>query len=255
MVKIYESAFSYDYSFPAVTLAYFLRYPNPYSTHVLSTDVISREIDSQGRLHTVRVHRKRTRLPSAVLKFLPHSVISSLSNNNSGGGGRSSESYILERSTIDIKEGWMRTESKNLDWTGILSVVEKQEYRRQVPLSEKNKEDLPIATGTTGVVSTVIFCSRLGNRLRAKTVRTGETAKIPGAEMEEEQPKKGLLANWSTKGIQKSIEAIASHRTENHLHKSKDGMVIVLERMRSGGLMAVLEGMRKDKEIASASFS
>lgn len=259
MVKIYESAFSYDYSFPAVTLAYFLRYPNPYSTHVLSTDVISRDIDSQGRLHTVRVHRKRTRLPSAVLKFLPHSVMASLSNNNQnnsvGGRGHSSESYILERSTIDIKEGWMRTESRNLDWTGILSVVEKQEYQRQMPLTEKNKEDLSVASGITGVVTTVIFRSRLGNRLRARTVRaTGETAMNSGAEIYDEQPKKSLLASWSTSGIQKSIEAIASHRTENHLHKSKDGMVVVLERMRSGGLMAVLEGMRKDKEVATAPF-
>ncbi|POS82811.1 hypothetical protein EPUL_006602 [Erysiphe pulchra] len=257
MVKIYESAFSYDYSFPAVTLAYFLRYPNPYSTHVLSTDVISRDIDSQGRLHTVRVHRKRTRLPSAVLKFLPHSVMASLSNNNqnNNGGerGHSSESYILERSTIDIKEGWMRTESRNLDWTGILSVVEKQEYQRQMPLTEKSKQDLSVATGITGVVTTVIFRSRLGNRLRAKTVRAvGEsTTSNSRAEIEEEQPKKSLLASWSTSGIQKSIEAIASHRTENHLHKSKDGMVVVLERMRSGGLMAVLEGMRKDKEVAA----
>ncbi|RKF62010.1 Protein UPS1, mitochondrial [Erysiphe neolycopersici] len=261
MVKIYESAFSYDYSFPAVTLAYFLRYPNPYSTHVLSTDVISRDIDSQGRLHTVRIHRKRTRLPSTVLKFLPHSVMASLSNNNNqnnkgGGKGHSSESYILERSTIDIKEGWMRTESRNLDWTGVLSVVERQEYQRQIPPNEKNKEDVSVATGITGVVTTVIFRSRLGNRLRAKTVRaTGETTTSSGVEVEEEQPKKSLLASWSTSGIQKSIEAIASHRTENHLHKSKDGMVVVLERMRSGGLMAVLEGMRKDKEVAAAPFT
>ncbi|RKF80826.1 putative msf1 domain protein [Golovinomyces cichoracearum] len=249
MVKFYESAFKYDYSFPAVTLAYFLRYPNPYSTHVLSTDVISRDIDSQGRLHSVRVHRKRTRLPSAVLKFLPTSVLGSLSNS-------SSESFILERSTVDIKEGWMRTESKNLDWTGILSVVEKQEYRRQLSLApgeQANTNDLSaLSAGKTDVVTTVIFRSRIGSRLRAKASRTAGDTSTSVSEIEDEQPKKGFLASLSTYGVQRSIEAIASRRTENQLGKSKEGMVVVLERLRSGGLMAVLDGMRKDREIAMA---
>ncbi|KAI9048609.1 hypothetical protein LZ554_007441 [Drepanopeziza brunnea f. sp. 'monogermtubi'] len=235
MVKFNESSFSYDYSFPAVTLAYFLRYPNPYSTHVLSTDVISRSIDAAGRLHTLRVHRKSSRLPSAVLKLLPQSVLGNVS------GGRS-ESYILETSIIDVKEGWMRTESKNLDWTGILSVVEKQEYRRQVPVDEG--EDFSVGAGTTGVVTTVMFRSRLGDRLRARATRKGEV----GVGEEGDEPKKGFLASWSTSGIQRSIEAIASRKTENGLAKSKEGMNVVLERLRNGGLVAVLDGMRKDRE-------
>jgi 4-amino-4-deoxychorismate lyase len=234
MVKFYESSFTYDYSFPAVTLAYFLRYPNPYSTHVLSTDVISRDIDSQGRLRTLRVHRKSSRLPPAVLKLLPKSVLGNVS------GGRS-ESYILETSTIDVKEGWMRTESKNLDWTGILSVVEKQEYQRQIPVDEG--DDFSVGVGTTGVVTTVMFRSRLGDRLRARANRKDELR-------EEVEEKKGFLASWSTSGIQRSIEAIASRRTENQLGKSKEGMKVVLERLRHGGLVGVLDGMRKDMELA-----
>ncbi|KAK0108318.1 hypothetical protein ONS95_003134 [Cadophora gregata] len=237
MVKFYESTFAYDYSFPAVTLAYFLRYPNPYSTHVLSTDVISRSIDAAGRLHTLRVHRKSSRLPSAVLKLLPQSVLGNIS------GGRS-ESYILETSTIDVNEGWMRTESKNLDWTGILSVVEKQEYRRHVPVD--GGEDFSVGAGTTGVVTTVMFKSRLGDRLRARATRKGESASAEDGE----ELKKGFLASWSTSGIQRSIEAIASRKTENQLGKSKEGMKVVLERLRHGGLVGVLEGMRKDREMA-----
>lgn len=239
MVKFYESSFSYDYSFPAVTLAYFLRYPNPYSTHVLSTDVISRSIDpTSGRLHTLRVHRKSSRLPPAVLKLLPKTVLGSVS------GGRS-ESYILESSIIDVKEGWMKTESKNLDWTGILSVVEKQEYQRKVPVDLDNGDDFKVDQGTTGVVTTVIFKSRLGNRLRARATRKGEAA---AAEGDDELPKRGFLANWSTVGIQRSIEAIASRKTENQLGNSKLGMNIVLERLRSGGLVGVMDGMRRDGE-------
>jgi 4-amino-4-deoxychorismate lyase len=237
MVKFYESSFTYDYSFPAVTLAYFLRYPNPYATHVLSTDVISRSVDpASGRLHTLRVHRKSSRLPTAVLKLLPKSVLGSVS------GGRS-ESYVLESSTIDVKEGWMKTESKNLDWTGILSVVEKQEYQRQVPADVS--DDFKVDAGTTGVVTTVIFKSRLGDRLRARATRKGEAA---GADGDDDAPKKGFLTSWSTAGIQRSIEVIASRKTENQLGNSKRGMTVVLERLRSGGLVGVLDGMRRDSE-------
>ncbi|KAH8685882.1 PRELI-like family-domain-containing protein [Tricladium varicosporioides] len=236
MVKFFESNYSYDYSFPAVTLAYFLRYPNPYSTHVLSTDVISRTIDPAGRLQTTRIHRKSSRLPSAVLKLLPKSVLGNVS------GGKS-ESYILETSTIDVKEGWMRTESKNLDWTGILSVVEKQEYKRHIPMDEG--DDFRVGVGTTGVVTTVMFRSRLGDRLRARATRKGEAAAADA----DDEAKKGFLASWSKTGIQRSIEAIASRRTETQLGKAKEGMMVVLERMRHGGLVGVLEGMRKDREL------
>ncbi|KAG0645167.1 Unprocessed MGM1 1 [Hyphodiscus hymeniophilus] len=232
MVKFYESSYTYDYSFPAVTLAYFLRYPNPYSTHVLSSDTISRSIDeATGQLHTTRIHRKSSRLPPAVLKLLPKSVLGNVS------GGRS-ESYILETSTIDVKEGWMRTESKNLDWTGILSVVESQEFQRRVDSSEVG-DGSGVGEGTTGVVTTVMFRSRLGDRLRARA-RKGDG--------EGEEEKKGFLASWSTNGIQRSIEAIASRKTENQLGKSKEGMTVVLERLRRGGLVGVLDGMRKDRE-------
>jgi len=138
----------------------------------------------------------------------------------------------------------MKTESKNLDWTGILSVVEKQEYRRQIPVDEG--DDFRVGAGTTGVTTTVMFRSRLGERLRARGTRKGEAAV---AEVDDE-PKKGFLSSWSTSGIQRSIEAIASRKTENQLGKSKEGMMIVLERLRSGGLVGVLDGMRRDRELA-----
>lgn len=133
----------------------------------------------------------------------------------------------------------MHTESKNLDWTGILSVVERQEYRRQVPVDEG--DDFNIGAGTTGVVTTVKFRSRLGERFRARTARKDEV---------EEEPKRSFLATWSTGGIQRSIEAIASRKTESQLGKSKEGMKVVLERLRRGGLVAVLDGMREDRKLS-----
>ncbi|KAH8602241.1 PRELI-like family-domain-containing protein [Bisporella sp. PMI_857] len=236
MVKFFEKSFSYDFSFQEVALAYFLRYPNPYSTHVLSSDVISRSIDPvTGRLHTLRVHRKSSRLPKAAIALLPQSVLGNIS------GGRS-ESFILESSTVDVKEGWMRTESKNLDWTGILSVVEKQEYHRPLPVD--GARDSAAEPAMTNVFTKFVFRSRLGDRLR------GMAKKGEAGTPEEETPKKSFLASWGTAGIQRSIEAIASRKTESQLGYAKEGMVVVLERMRRGGLVGVLEGMRKDRELA-----
>jgi len=147
----------------------------------------------------------------------------------------------------------MRTENRNLDWTGILSVIEKQEYCRVLPENEVVAEG-HIGQGMTGVKTTVVFRSRLGDRLRARASRNSEAAVETGSrdagEEGEVEEKKGFLSSWGTMGVQRSIEAIASRRTENQLGKSKEGMMVVLERLGSGGLGGVLEGMRRDREKA-----
>ncbi|EXJ88819.1 hypothetical protein A1O3_01883 [Capronia epimyces CBS 606.96] len=237
-MKIYESSFSYDYTFPAVTLAYFLRYPNPYSRHVLSTDVIDRYVDPETqRLHTVRLHLKKSKVPAGILKFLPRGLT---------GPGGSSQSYILEKSTIDLKEGWMETESKNMEWTGILSVIERQSYRRQ-PLSEIPSPDLSTdetqgIKETTSCKTVVTFVSQLGQG-KILGRKKHEHSKTP----EEETHKQGFFAAWSAAGIQRTVELIGVKRTKSALVNGKEGMNVVLERLRNGGVVGVLEGMRRDR--------
>ena len=160
MVKFYESFFNYDYPFPAVSLAYFLRYPNPYATHVLSTDVIDRTFDpSTQRLHSTRLHLKRSKIPPTILKLLPKGILGASSD-----GG---QSYILEKSVVDVREGWMKTETRNLEWTGILSIVEKQYYRRSsdgIATPGSLTSDLVEKTKNEGtdVTTTVTLLSRFG---------------------------------------------------------------------------------------------
>lgn len=242
-MKIFQSNFDYSYTFPAVTLAYFLRYPNPYSRHVLSSDVIERYVDPDTkRLHTTRLHLKKSKVPSGILKFLPKGL--------SGPGG-SSESFVLEKSTIDVREGWMKTESKNMEWTGILSVVEQQDYRRQ-PVRTETWTDKLIATDSqkaskapgqewTSCKTTVTFVSKLG---QAKALRKKADAFANG---EEDAPKQGLFASWGTAGIQRTIELIGVKRTTTAVVNGAKGMNVVLERLRHGGLVGVLEGMRQDR--------
>ncbi|KIW89549.1 uncharacterized protein Z519_09705 [Cladophialophora bantiana CBS 173.52] len=245
-MKFYEHSFNYDYTFPAVTLAYFLRYPNPYSRHVLSSDVIDRYIDPEtGRLHTVRLHLKRSKVPAGILKFLPRGL---------AGPGGASQSYVLEKSTIDIKEGWMETESKNMEWTGILSVVERQTYKRQrlaeIASSNRSGDELQPQRDkeTTACRTVVTFVSHLGHGKLLSRKKQEHAANT-----EEEPPKQGLFAAWSTVGIQRTIELIGVKRTQSALVNGKEGMNVVLERLRNGGIVGVLEGMRRDRlEVSRA---
>ncbi|CRK34707.1 hypothetical protein BN1708_019586, partial [Verticillium longisporum] len=122
MVLTHTTNHAYSHPFPAVTLAYFLRYSspklNPFSTHVMSTDTINSHMDPDtGRLHTTRIHLKKSRLPAPIFKLLPTSI-------TGGGSSTDKASYILETSVVDMREGWMRTESRNLNFNNVLSVVE-----------------------------------------------------------------------------------------------------------------------------------
>ncbi|KAL1978341.1 hypothetical protein VTN31DRAFT_1200 [Thermomyces dupontii] len=235
-MKVFENNSSYDYSFPAVSLAYFLRYPNPYSRHVLTSDVIERYVDPKTkRLHTTRLHLKRSKIPSALLKLLPKGI---------GGPDNSGQSYILETTVVDPQEGWMKTESRNMEWTGILSVIERQFYQRQ---------HCPDAAGhgceeRTSVRTTVTFMSRFGQGRFLKG-KAGEAASA-SADTAVEAPRQGLFSSLSTAGVQRTIELIGVTRTRDAIARSKQGMNVVLERLRHGGIVGVLEGMRRDREAA-----
>jgi hypothetical protein len=235
MVLHHVSNNTYSHPFPAVTLAYFLRYSspaiNPFAAHVLSTDTISSHVDSEtGRLHTTRVHLKKSRLPGAVFKLLPASVTGS----GSGMSGSEKASYILETSVVDMREGWMRTESRNLNFTGVLSVVEKQEYRipehaRTTGIPALDAE----ASHTTDVMTRVMFRSRLGEKLRGKL-----------HDVREER----WLSGWMGKRIRSSIERMASNKTLDQLGKSREGMMVVLERLRHAGVKGVLDMVRRERQ-------
>lgn len=237
-MKIYQSSADYPgYSLPTVALAYFLRYPNPYAKHVMSTDTISQHIDPvTQRLHTIRLHLKKSKVPAGILKFLPKTM--------SGPDG-SSQTYILEKSVVDVKEGWMETESRNMEWTGVLSVIEKQRYQDR---ALAGLDDMP----GTHCKTTVTFVSKLGQTiLKRRKANQSETAGHDSApqdaEVEEEQPKQGWFASWSTAGIQRTIELVGVKRTQTAVINSCEGMKVVLGRLRNGGVKGVLEGMRHDR--------
>lgn len=249
MVKFHKAQTTYAHPFPAVSLAYFLRYPNPYSTHVLSTDTISRQLDPvSGRLHIVRLHLKQSKLPSAVVKLLPVGILA--------GSDGQARNFVLETTVIDPKEGWMETETRNLQYTGVLTVIEQQRFSRpggfhDAPIGIDAATNGPPAAGafrdlvalskgeSTDVSTTVTLVSRFGQQARAASKNA-----------DDEQPRRpGFLTSWSTAALQRTIEASGVQRTRKAVVNSKEGMLVVLERIRKGGLVEALEGMRKDREL------
>ena len=168
------------------------------------------------------------------MKLLPTSLT---------GGASDKASYILETSVVDMKEGWMSTESRNLNFVGVLSVVEKQVYSAPVlaaqPLSSTNAIS---STGTTDVATTVVFRSRLGERIRDKLGHHQQSAQHDGA------TEGGWFARLGARGVQRSIESLASTKTQDQLGKSREGMKIILERLRQTGIIGVLELRKMARE-------
>lgn len=263
MVLTHTTNDFYAHPFPTVTLAYFLRYCspqlNPFARHVLSTDTISSRVDAEtGRLHTTRIHLKKSRLPKAVLKLLPTSVT---------GGMTDKASYILETSVVDIREGWMRSESRNLNYTGILSVVEQQLYTAEPQGPAAAATATATATASTGVETTVIFRSRLGERIRERLnqghyryqQQIQQLKQQAQQHAQQTQPSHaddsrsgwfstGWVSDLGAKGVQRSIEMMASTKTQDQLGKSREGMRMILERLRQTGIIGVLELRRRAME-------
>lgn len=260
MVLTHTTNHTYAHPFPTVTLAYFLRYSspqlNPFAAHVLSTDTIASHVDpATGRLHTIRIHNKKSRLPAAVLKLLPASVTGGVGSNGD------KASYVLETSVVDMRGGWMQTESRNLNFVGVLSVIEQQLYT--APGADAAAAAVACAVpasqgtpATTDVATTVVFRSRLGERIRERIGQSASTQATPATpeELQSLQPQqqqqegwfaKGWAGGWGKKGIQRSIESLASTRTQDQLGKSREGMRVVLERLRNSGIIGVLEMRRR----------
>ncbi|KAJ9102375.1 hypothetical protein QFC21_002775 [Naganishia friedmannii] len=64
MVKLFQNDITYQYPWSTTTIGFWSKYPNPYSTHVLSIDTLSRSVDEEtGVLRTERLIKARQGVP------------------------------------------------------------------------------------------------------------------------------------------------------------------------------------------------
>ncbi|AJP40346.1 AHL_G0037030.mRNA.1.CDS.1 [Saccharomyces cerevisiae] len=113
MVLLHRSTHIFPTDFASVSRAFFNRYPNPYSPHVLSIDTISRKVDQEGNLRTTRLLKKSGKLPTWVKPFLRGIT----------------ETWIIEVSVVNPGNSTMKTYTRNLDHTGIMKVEEYTTYQ------------------------------------------------------------------------------------------------------------------------------
>jgi hypothetical protein len=111
-IRIWSSLMPLSDPWSIVSLAFFLRYPNPYASHVISCDVISREFTPSGSLSTTRLILKTATLP----RWAPRGIISR------------SESWILEESEVDPQGKVVRCVTRNLEHVKAMQVHETQTF-------------------------------------------------------------------------------------------------------------------------------
>ncbi|KAF3856569.1 hypothetical protein F7725_017292 [Dissostichus mawsoni] len=90
------------------------KYPNPMNPSVIGVDVLDRDIDKQGRLHSTRLLSTEWGLPSIVKSII---------------GNSRSYTYIQEQSVVDPIEKTFELQSSNITFTNLVSVDEKLTYK------------------------------------------------------------------------------------------------------------------------------
>jgi hypothetical protein len=98
-------------------MAIWQKYPNPFASHVISSDVLDRFIDEKGVLHTTRLVKKKGKMPSWGARFF-----------------NITEAFILETSTVNLETNSMEIVSKNLSYQKILLVQETMTIEKLKPM-------------------------------------------------------------------------------------------------------------------------
>ncbi|QLG71421.1 hypothetical protein HG535_0B04630 [Zygotorulaspora mrakii] len=161
MVLWHKNRHVFESDFATVSLAFFNRYPNPYSNHVLSIDTLSRDLGDDGKLRTTRLIKKSGKLPRWVKPFL--SAVS--------------DSWIIEISIVDPETMHMQTYTKNLDHTKIIQVEEYTTYMADKQLGNTIvKSDVKFSSGfQMGVKNKIEHWSRSKFDENIKMSRLGMT--------------------------------------------------------------------------------
>jgi len=113
MVKILSTTTNFSHPWEKATQAVWRKYPNPFASHVLSSDVIEREVDPvTGVMRTTRLFLKKGIIPKWGMALL-----------------HVPEAFIIEQSTVDPTTRTMTTVTRNLSHRKLMLVEETQIFR------------------------------------------------------------------------------------------------------------------------------
>ncbi|OCT88680.1 PRELI domain-containing protein 1, mitochondrial [Xenopus laevis] len=114
MVKYFLGMSILKNSWDQVSAAFWQRYPNPYSKHVLTEDILYREVTPDHKLLTRRLLTKTNRLPRWAERIFPANVAQAV--------------HVIEDSIIDPLSRTMTTYTWNINHVSIMSVEERCVY-------------------------------------------------------------------------------------------------------------------------------
>ncbi|KAF0682471.1 Aste57867_25423 [Aphanomyces stellatus] len=102
----------YPYSWDVVSRAFWNKYPNAKLAHIERVDVLSRFIDSEGRLHTARLAKcSQNNMPSWATRLL------------------GKHAYVYEETICDPVKKTLELKSTNLSFRSVATVHESCVYR------------------------------------------------------------------------------------------------------------------------------
>ncbi|XP_050420562.1 PRELI domain-containing protein 1, mitochondrial [Adelges cooleyi] len=111
MVKYFENQSLFPFKWEQVVHGFWQRYPNPESKHVLSEDVLHREVKDK-KLHSIRMFTKTNKLPKWGERFIHSNVV-----------------RIVEESIVDPAKKTLVTYTRNIGYTSVMGVTEKVIYK------------------------------------------------------------------------------------------------------------------------------
>ncbi|KAM9398727.1 PRELI domain-containing protein 1, mitochondrial-like isoform 1-T1 [Salvelinus alpinus] len=111
MVKYFSNDVDIRTTWDHVVSAFWQRYPNPFSTHVLTEDVVFREVTADQRLLSRRLLTKTNRMPRWAEFLFPSNLSRSV--------------YIVEDSVVNPVTKSLTTYTWNLNHTTLMTVEER----------------------------------------------------------------------------------------------------------------------------------
>ncbi|KAJ3010991.1 hypothetical protein HKX48_007077 [Thoreauomyces humboldtii] len=184
------------YCWSNCTQAVFNKYPNPFASHVLSSDVIDREFDpATGILTTTRLFLKKGVLPKWG---------KSLFNVK--------DAFIMEQSTVDPRSCTMVTVTRNLSHTKVMLVEETQTYTCvAIPI--------PAATAT--------------ERLKAVAAKSTHPSPLspatPFSNHTHLRTDVRIISNTGWDSIKSRIEGVGMAKFKDNIARGPKGLLHILE--------------------------
>lgn len=110
-MKFWEASHTFSHPWSTVSQAFWRKYPNEFQNHLYGTDVLSRCVSSDGKLHSTRLIISDWGIPGWMRIFMP-----------------SARAYAVEHSVVDPVNKTLTLKSHNLNASSIMSFQENVTY-------------------------------------------------------------------------------------------------------------------------------